>query len=352
MIDVVCFGEILWDVFESGRPRHGEPIARQFRPELGGAPANVAIGLARLGARSALVAGVGRDRLGDALVAELKSDGVDTRFVQQLPNRTGLTFVFRDERGEPDYLFYRHESADLAIRAAHITPAMGRAHWVLLGTSMLMTRELAGATEAFLNVAQSEGAQPFVDLNVRPHLWSSPALMRRAIGKLASRASLVKASDADLQAIGGDAADLKWLERWAPKATWLITRGAGEASAIGAHGEVHMPAIRTRCVSATGAGDAFIAGTLATLVAARALPGTRAWADPDLWRTALRVGHSMGKKAVSAAGAVAGLRNLGPIVALIDGVRGGSASAPNGRRTASRTTPGMARRGARARLIA
>jgi fructokinase len=319
MLDVVCFGEILWDLFEA-RARGSEPIARAFRRELGGAPANVATGLARLGARSAVVGGVGRDRFGKALVAHLRKDGVDVRFVLELPNRTGLTFVTRDARGEPEFIFYRHESADVSVRAEHVTPAMGRARWALLGTSTLMTRELARATGRFLDSAERSGARIFIDLNVRAHLWPDRLTMTRAISALAERADLVKASDADLLAVGG-ADDLRWLERHARRASWLITRGRGVASAIGEHGEVHAPALRTRCVDATGAGDAFIAGSLATLVAARAVPGSSAWRDAAVWRDALRIGHFMGKKAVSRTGAVTGLQRLGWARTAIDSVR-------------------------------
>ncbi|HEX3345772.1 MAG TPA: PfkB family carbohydrate kinase, partial [Polyangiaceae bacterium] len=147
MLDVVCFGEILWDLFET-RTR-GE-----YRRELGGAPANVATGLARLGVRSAVVGGVGRDRFGRDLAEHLANDGVDVRFVVTLANRTGLTFVARDASGEPDFLFYRHASADLSVRASHVIPAMGRARWALVGSSTLMTRELAQGTARFLDVAE------------------------------------------------------------------------------------------------------------------------------------------------------------------------------------------------------
>ena len=309
MLDVVCFGEILWDVFEAG-PRGKEPIARVFRRELGGAPANVATGLARLGVRSAVVGGVGRDRFGSALIEHLAADGVGIRFVQRLPNRTGMTFVVRDASGEPEFIFYRHESADLAIRAAHVTPAMGRARWVLVGTSTLMTPDLAAATARFLEVAARADAHVLVDLNVRAHLWPDRRTMQTAIAGLAAHASIVKASDADLRAVSGSRGGHRWLERHAPQATWLITRGAGVASAIGEHGEVGAPALRARCVDATGAGDAFIAGALAAIVTARAVPGSAAWRDRAMWQRALRAGHIMGKKAVSRAGAVAGLVNL------------------------------------------
>jgi fructokinase len=321
VLDVVCFGEILWDMFEA-RARGREPIARAFLRQLGGAPANVATGLARLGVRSAVVGGVGRDRFGDALLAHLRADGVDVRFVLRLANRTGLTFVVRDSRGEPEFIFYRHDSADLAIRAEDMSPAMGRSRWALVGTSTLMTRELERATGRFLDSAERAGAFVFVDLNVRAHLWPDRRIMQQTIAAFASRGAVVKASEADLRAVSpsvrvgrGSPAKrswdvLEWLDRHAPGATWLITRGARRASAIGVHGEVHEPALRARCVDATGGGDAFIAGTLAALVAARAVPGSTAWKDASIWRAALRVGHMMGKKAVSRPGAVAGLVDL------------------------------------------
>jgi fructokinase len=322
MLDVVCFGEILWDVFETSA-RGAEPVARTFRRELGGAPANVATGLARLGARAAVVGGVGRDRFGEALVRHLARDGVDVRFVVKLPNRTGLTFVVRDARGEPEFVFYRHESADLAIRARHVIAAMGRARWVLVGSSTSMTAELAGATDGFLAAGEAAGARVFVDLNVRAHLWPDRRAMERAVAGLVSRAALVKASAADLAALGGSGRSpaLRWLERHAPRASWLVTRGEGTASAIGAHGCVEMRALRAPCIDATGAGDAFIAGALATLVSAGATPGAPAWADPGVWRAALRAGHIMGKKAVSRPGAVAGLVRLGRVRAIVESVR-------------------------------
>ncbi len=324
--EVVCFGEILWDIFEAGARGRSEPISKAFRRELGGAPANVATGLARLGVRSAVIGAVGRDRFGEALISHLRRDGVDVRGVVRLPSRTGLTFVVRDARGEPEFIFYRHESADVSIRAEHITPAMGRAVWALVGTSTMMTRELARATTRFLDAAEQEGAHVLVDLNVRAHLWPDRRVMLKAFADLVERASLVKASHADLHAVSGGAVGegsrlLRWLERHARRATWIVTRGAGVASAIGAHGTVELAAQRTRCVDATGAGDAFIAGSLATLIAARAVPGSSAWRDVAVWRAALRAGHMMGKKAVSRPGAVAGLNRLGRPRAVIERVR-------------------------------
>ena len=315
-LDVVSFGEILWDVYET-KPG-------TFVRELGGAPANLAVTLARLGVRAAVVGGVGRDRFGEALEAFLVANGVDTRFLIRLPNRTGLAFVSRDENGEPTFLFYRHQTADMSIELAHVTPAMTRATWALIGTSTLVPAGLAKeglveATHRFLQNARKSGAQVVVDLNVRRHLWKKEAGMRRAIASVLEHAMLVKASSADLLAlgVGDETAGLAWTRKYAKKATIVLTRGKASASAIGRHGTVDVATTPVRCVDATGAGDAFTAGVLASLLAAGALPDAAAWKSAKMWTRALAVGHMLGAKAVSKRGAVAGVVNLArPLAAL------------------------------------
>src|SRR4051812_20623101 len=85
-IDVACFGELLWDFYEvetkTGTAK--EPIARQFRRELGGASANVSVALARLGLKVAAIGGVGDDKLGAALESALSTEGIDTTHVVKL----------------------------------------------------------------------------------------------------------------------------------------------------------------------------------------------------------------------------------------------------------------------------
>jgi fructokinase len=323
-LDVVCFGEILWDIFEVDAPRgaaqRAEPTGRDLRRELGGAPANVATGLARLGVRAGLVAGIGIDNLGDALERHLVGDGVATRFLVRLANRTGLTFVTRDANGEPSFLFYRQDTADVALRPEHIVAEMGRAKWVLVGTSTMMTPALAAATERFLDLAEQAKANIVVDLNVREHLWAGKAQMREAVAQLVRRAAIVKGSFADLVALTGRR-DILWLADNAPKAAWIVTQGAKGASAIGTHGFVARPARKVKCVDATGAGDAFIAGVLAVLLAAGATPGSESWRDERVWGAALEAGHAMGAKAVSQTGSVAGLVGLEEPRAIAKGVR-------------------------------
>jgi fructokinase len=324
------------------------PIARDFRRELGGAPANVATGLARLGVHSAIVGGIGIDKLGDALEQQFVADGVSTRFLVRLPNRTGITFVTRDAGGEPSFLFYRQDTADVALRPEHITREMGRAKWVLVGTSTMMTAQLAAATERFLAAAEEAKANIVVDLNVREHLWASKAQMLESVSQLVRRASVVKGSFADLVALTGRR-DILWLADHAPKAAWIVTQGSKGASAIGTHGFVARPARKAKCVDATGAGDAFIAGVLAVLIEAGATPESAAWKDERVWGAALEAGHAMGAKAVSRVGSVAGLDGLDEIKAIMKSARpvaaGGARATSNASAKRKRGKKKRAKRG-------
>lgn len=296
--DVVAFGEILWDVYETG--------IDTYRRVPGGAPANLAVALARLGVRSAIVGAVSRDVFGTELLARLGAAGVDVASVVRLPNRTGLAFVRRDARGEPYFLFYRHQTADMVLAPAHLRLGMVRATFAACGTSTLVREPLRSATARFVTLVRRAGAALVVDLNVRAHLWSSLRAMRSATAELVAHAALIQASEVDLEALGGE----RFLQRHAPTATWVLTAGSETARAIGAHGAVAVPALAAKCVDATGAGDAFLAGVLAVLAARGARPGSSAWREPAVFSDALRVGHMLGRKVVSTVGASAGLVRL------------------------------------------
>jgi sugar/nucleoside kinase (ribokinase family) len=78
-----------------------------------------------------------------------------------------------------------------------------------------------------------------------------------------------------------------------------------------------------RCIDATGAGDAFLAGAIAVLAAAGARVGNAAWKDAKVWTRALELGHIMGAKAVSGVGAISGLTGLESAKAKVELARKG-----------------------------
>lgn len=304
-MDVVCFGELLWDFYEDGKAEK-EPIAQKFRREIGGTSANVAVVLARLGMKSGVAGAVGDDKLGAALDAQLTAEGVDTTHLIKIDAPTGITFVTTSATGEASFIPYR--GADLKLTEEDVTTAMGKAKFALVSSSSMLPGARA-ATEKFFGVVEKGKGTLVVDVNVRAHLWSDADAMRTAVKELVSRAALVKASERDLNAIAGKRG-MSWLDENAKHATWILTRGENGAAALGAHGQVTAPTKRVRCIDRSGGGDAFAAGLLAVLVKANAKPGSAEWKDTKMWTRCLEVGHLLGAKAVSAQGAVAGVINV------------------------------------------
>lgn len=308
-IECACFGEILWDFFGVDEGREKGSLPKEYRRELGGAPANVAVCLARLGLSSSVVGGVGKDKFGDALVDMLKAEGVDTKHVIRKPSRTGITFITSAAKGEPQFMFYRHETADVMVTADDISSSAGKATFGVVGTSTLMTPSLREATMAFVESVRKAKGILIVDLNVRAHMWADEKDMKAQTAELAGMADIVKGSEDDLDHLANKRG-LSWLETNAKNATWIMTRGENGAAAIGPHGQITAPTKRVRCVDATGAGDAFLSGVIAVLSTANARPDKASWKDPKVWTRALDVAHMLGAKAVAGVGSVSGLTTL------------------------------------------
>jgi sugar/nucleoside kinase (ribokinase family) len=288
MHDVVCFGEALWDLYEVR--------AGTYVRYVGGAMANAATWIASEGVNCALVAAIGKDALGDALLAALGS--VDTEHVVRVALPTPIVLVGAPwspggEQGAPAQAFapYREGTADGGLRAAHVSHAMARTKWALVGSGTLVSHELARATEAFLDFVFRARARLCVDLNVRTHLWPNPKSIRPTLARVVRRADVVKGSAVDLVAIAGsEKAGLAWLAEHAPQAVHVVTRGGGKASARGDFGFVQADARRVTVKDPIGAGDAFTAGLLCALV------------KGETWVRALARGHTLGAKAVAKRG--------------------------------------------------
>src|SRR5581483_7077894 len=105
---VICLGEALIDFVADV---HGVTLEEcpGFRKAAGGAPANVAVGVARLGQSAGFLGKVGEDPFGHFLEQTLRLHGVDTSAMRFDPEaRTGLAFVSLMASGERDFVFYRH----------------------------------------------------------------------------------------------------------------------------------------------------------------------------------------------------------------------------------------------------
>ena len=112
MMDVVSLGEALVDFLPNRRGQLVREVT-QWTPCLGGAPANVAVGVCRLGAKSGLVGVTGEDEFGHFLKQGLAKEGVDVRHLRQTAEgKTGLGFVSLTKSGERSFTFYRTRAAE------------------------------------------------------------------------------------------------------------------------------------------------------------------------------------------------------------------------------------------------
>lgn len=305
--EVVVLGEALWDLFPA---RAGDAL-RTRKTEVrhvGGAPANVACTLARLGIDVALIAAVGDDELGRGLVDRIRDAGVDVSGVVTVPARTGVTFVDLGADGARRFLPYRAPSADMLLPADAIAPERLRTRWLHVGSSSFARPPARDATLRALEIARANDARVSIDLNVYPHLWPRDVDPARALSDVIETADLVKASEADLRALGlGEGHDgARRLHARRPARITLVTLGASGALACFGDHVSEAPARRVKVVDETGAGDAFVAGALSTLV--------RAGLDGDRVRTsaaALRLGNELGARAVRRIGSTTALSDLG-----------------------------------------
>lgn len=261
---LVC-GEALFDLFANDLER-----ADRFGLEAcaGGSPYNVAIGISRLGGRSALLTGVSNDLLGQRLVATLEHEGVSTDFLVRSKNRTTLSLVGVDQQGQPDYVFYGLGSADCSLRPEDLPPIANEITALHFGSYSLVVKPVA---DAFSNLLHSCGdrfvsVDPNVRLNVEPELdvWRSRVI------EYAGRAHLLKISSEDMGTLyPGIRAESK-AEDWINQGVDLVvvTDGGAEIAAWSKQGfsaRIAPPA--AKIVDTVGAGDSFQAALLSKLAA-------------------------------------------------------------------------------------
>ena len=261
---VVCLGEILVDfVAREAGVSVGE--AASFQRVMGGAPANVAVGVSRLGRSSAFLGCVGDDPFGCFLTAELRAEGVDVAGLQTTAAaRTSLAFVSLDAAGERSFVFFRQPGADMLLAAAQLDRArLSRARIFHFGSFSLSAEPAASATREALRLARAGGALSSYDPNLRLHLWPDAEAARRAILPLIDQADILKLSAEELPILTADG-DARSLWRNSLRAL-IVTDGGRGARLITPSGEWRAPGFRVRTVDTTGAGDAFVAALLARL---------------------------------------------------------------------------------------
>jgi fructokinase len=204
MADVVCTGELLID-FVSTRAGVSLIGAPAFVKAPGGAPANVAVGLAKLGVKSSFMGKVGNDDFGRFLAKTLSDNGVDvTPLSYSDTARTMLAFVSRTAEGERDFMFYRHPSADMLFEPAEVDrECIVRSRILHFGSISLISEPSRSATLHAVNLAEEQGLLVSYDPNLRLPLWLGEEEARAGILTGWRRAHLIKANFEEIVFLSG-----------------------------------------------------------------------------------------------------------------------------------------------------
>src|ERR671919_728932 len=293
MADVICLGEVLIDFVPTVTPTTLIE-APAFQKAPGGAPANVAVALVRLGRSSAFMGMTGDDPFGRFLELTLAEAGVDTgplRFTREA--RTALAFVSLRADGERQFMFYRQPSGDMLFRPEDVDEAAIRACRALhVGTISLISEPSRSATLHAIDRARAAGCLISCDPNLRHALWPD------------AEADVVKISDDELLFLTGSTdPGAARSDLWqAHHRLMVVTLGASGCVFIAAGATGMVGGFSVASVDATGAGDAFVAGLLDGLLA-----DPDALGDPDRLRTICRFACAVGALTTTERGAIPAL---------------------------------------------
>lgn len=285
---VLVVGEALVDLIPvASGPAAGE-LALRGRP--GGSPANVAVGLARLGVPTRFAGRFSTRGFGPWRRDLLRAEGVDVTLSVDSDRATTLATVSVDATGAPSYEFYGPDTADWWWSRRELPEPAGLAGWTV-HTGSLATAMPPGSAvlSGWLGDVRDAGrAVVSYDPNVRPTIVGPPERCRAAAEPYVRLAHLVKVSEEDLLHLYPGVAPLEAAEAWLAGASAggpelvVVTRGAAGSVALHRRaGRVTRPAPAVQVADAVGAGDAFMSGLLAHLRSAGLLtPEALAGAGP------------------------------------------------------------------------
>jgi fructokinase len=270
MADAICLGELLID-FVPTVTGTGLLDAPAFKKAPGGAPGNVAVGLARLGITSAFMGKVGDDPFGHFLTKTLADAQVDVspvRFSKEA--RTALAFVSLRADGEREFMFYRHPSADMLFEPQEVdADAIRGAKLLHFGSISLISEPSRAATLHAIEVAQAAGCLISCDPNLRLPLWPDPVAAREGMLLGMNSAQIVKLSDNEVTFLTGAddpqrARDTLWHDGLK---LMVVTCGRDGCFYYTENLSGKVESFSVEAVDATGAGDGFVAGLLQGVIA-------------------------------------------------------------------------------------
>lgn len=263
MKSIYCIGEALIDMIP-GKVQEGR---FSCSCACGGAPANVAAAVAKLGGDARLITMVGQDSFGDAIVSTLSSAGVDTSFVfRTKAAHTTLAVVTLQEDGNRSFSFYRSPGADQLL-----TKELIQEEWFFncfalhFGSVALVESPAKEAHRKAVKAAKERGALISFDPNIRLDLWERQEDCLTAVKEFMPYADLLKFSEEELFFLTGETDICKGADRLFeeyPLQMILYSKGKEGAMLLTREQIFSACGVPARVRDTTGAGDALAAAFL------------------------------------------------------------------------------------------
>lgn len=267
---VYTIGEALIDFIPNDI---GVPLKNvlSFNRVMGGAPANVAMAVAKLKGNSAFISKVGEDAFGSYIIDKLEEFEVDTSWVYKTKEaNTGLAFVSLKDDGERDFSFYRNPSADMLLREKEVEGInLSKGDIIHFCSVDLIDAPVKKAHRKIIENALKNEALISFDPNVRLPLWESSENCRDAIREFIPYAHILKISDEEIHFITEIEDSEKAIKSlFIGNVQWVIyTLGSKGAVIITKDNKkLKFPGYSVQACDTTGAGDAFVGALLYKLL--------------------------------------------------------------------------------------
>ena len=282
----------------------------------GGAPANVAVGVSRLGVEAGFIGRVGNDPLGKFMQQTLQAEKVSTEQMILDPKQRTSTVVVGLDEGERSFTFMVNPSADQFLEVNDL-PNFQQGEWLHCCSIALINDPSRSTTiEAIRRVKQAGGFVSF-DPNLRESLWASLDEMKNVVNSVVAMADVLKFSEEELTLLTNttnleDAT--KAVTSLYPEKLIIITLGK-DGAIYHLNGKSQIVAGKAlKPVDTTGAGDAFVSGLLAGLSQASN------WKESDaVLVDVIRKANASGALATTAKGAMSALPNKAEFEAFLKG---------------------------------
>ena len=279
MADIITLGELLIDLTQNGNDENG---CGKFTAYPGGAPANVAVAAARLGAKAGFIGKVGSDAFGRSLAETLRKENVDASALfmsDSVP--TTLAIVSVDDTGERDFSFYRDPGADTQLTEEEAVRAVKQnesAKILHIGSLSMTTSPSREACMKAVEFAKKKGMLISYDPNYRAALWDSEERATEMMKKLLPYADILKVSDEEMVMLTGveDFEEGSRILAGYGAGLVLVTLGADGVFVRMGEKTATVPGFSVKVADTNGAGDTFL-GAMLMQIATGSLEADDIW---------------------------------------------------------------------------